>query len=211
MSADVAIDDWLKALGYALPASLARARAVLEEAGLTRAGKARMSEEKVERAGAALAERLFLHCATPECVAFAKASGREPLPCDPKSTCMRCGGSSNQRAVSDFVAACQQRGVSKIVIVGGSPSVREELERTLGSAVTLRLVDGTKARPSEQAKADLAWADLVLLWGATELHHKVSNQYQDGATGPMKRRLVHVPKRGIAQLLAGAIEHLSRR
>lgn len=211
MSADVGIDEWLTGLGYGLPDSLRRARAVLEEAGLTRAGKTRMSEDKLERASAALSERLFLHCATPECVAFARGTGKETVPCDPKSACMRCGGSSNQRAVSDFVEACKRRGFSKVVIVGGSPAVREELERMVPPEVTLRLVDGTKARPIDQAKADLQWADLVMLWGATELHHKVSNQYQDSATGPLKKKLVHVPKRGIAQLLAGALEHLSRR
>jgi hypothetical protein len=36
----------------------------------------------------------------------------------------------------------------------------------------------------------------------------VSNQYQDSATGAWKRKLVHVPKRGIAQLFAGLLTHL---
>lgn len=210
MSADVEIDAWLAQAGYGLPDSKAKARAALEAAGLTRAGKQRLSTEKAPKAQAALEARFFLHCATLECVAFAKASGKEPLRCEPKGTCQRCGGSDNQRAVRDLLDACRQARASRVVIVGGSPSVREELERLIGSALELRLVDGTKARPIEQAKADLAWADLVLLWGATELHHKVSNQYQDSAQGPVKKKLVHVPKRGIAQLLAGAVEHLRR-
>ena len=210
MSADVEIDVWLAQAGFGLPEVRAKARAALEAAGLTRAGKQRLSTEKLEKAREALEGAFFLHCATPECVAFAKASGREAVRCEPKSACQRCGGSDNQRAVSDLLDACRRKGVSKIVIVGGSPSVREELTRLVGNAVALRLVDGTKARPLEQAKADLAWGDLVLLWGATELHHKVSNQYQDSAQGAWKRKLVHVPKRGIAQLLAGAVEHLRR-
>jgi hypothetical protein len=112
--------------------------------------------------------------------------------------------------VKDVVEACQRKGFSKLVIVGGSPTVRQELERLVPSALELRLVDGTKARPLDQAKADLQWGDVVLLWGATELHHKVSNQYQDSATGAWKRKLVHVPKRGIAQLFAGLLTHLQR-
>lgn len=183
---------------------------MLEAAGLTRPGKARMSEEKLPRAQAALAERLFLHCTQAECVAFARASGREPVPCDPRNTCQRCAGSDNARAVKDVLDACRQRGLSRLVIVGGSPTVRQELERLVPPELELRLVDGTRARPLDQAKADLQWADVVLLWGATELHHKVSNQYQDGATGAWKRKLVHVPKRGIAQLLAGLLTHLQR-
>jgi hypothetical protein len=210
VTADVEIDAWLNEAGFALPDVKQKARAALEEAGLTRPGKSRLSIEKVARAAAALKDRFFLHCATPECVAFAKSSGKEPVRCEPKSTCQRCGGSDNQRAVKDLLEACRRRGCSRVVIVGGSPSVREELERLIGGAIELRLVDGTKARPLEQAKADLAWGDLVLLWGATELHHKVSNQYQDSAQGALKRKLVHVRKRGIAQLIAGALEHLRR-
>ncbi|MEW5737743.1 MAG: hypothetical protein AB1938_02395 [Myxococcota bacterium] len=210
MSADVEIDVWLKEAGFALPDVKKQARAALEEAGLTRPGKSRLSTEKLARAQATLSARFFLHCATPECVSFAKASGKEPVRCEPKGTCQRCGGSDNQRAARDLLEACRLRGYSKLVIVGGSPSVREELLRLVGAAIELRLVDGTKARPIEQAKADLAWADVVLLWGSTELHHKVSNQYQDSAQGAARKKLVHVPKRGIAQLLSGAVEHLRR-
>ncbi|MDP2272028.1 MAG: hypothetical protein Q8N23_07525 [Archangium sp.] len=183
---------------------------MLETAGLTRAGKSRMSQEKVERATVLLEEKVFLHCTNPDCLTFAKASGKEPVSCEPRNTCQRCFGSDNARAVKDVLDACRKRGFSKLVIVGGSPTVRHELERLVPSALELRLVDGTKARPLDQARADLAWGDVVLLWGATELHHKVSNQYQDTATGPLKRKLVHVPRRGIAQLLAGLLTHLQR-
>lgn len=169
-----------------------------------------MSEEKLERARAALRERFFLHCTQAECVAFAKSSGKEPLSCEPRNACQRCGGSDNSRAVKDVLEAFARKGLSKLVIVGGSPTVRQELERLVPAPLELRLVDGTKARPLDQAKADLQWGDVVLLWGATELHHKVSNQYQDSATGAWKRKLVHVPKRGIAQLLAGLLTHLQR-
>ena len=180
----------------------------METAGLTRPGKTRISQEKLDRAAALLEEKVFLHCSQPECLVFAKASGKEPVPCDPRNACQRCSGSDNARAVKDVLEACQRKGFSKLVIVGGSPTVRHELERLVPSVLELRLVDGTKARPLDQAKADLQWGDVVLLWGATELHHKVSNQYQDSATGAWKRKLVHVPKRGIAQLLAGLLTHL---
>lgn len=210
MSGDVEIAAWLAEQGFGLPASTAAARATLEGAGLTRPGKARLSVEKLPRAAELLAATFFLHCAQPECEGFARATGCTPLRCEPRTTCQRCGGSDNARAAKDVLAACARRGVSKLVVVGGSPAVREELERLLGGALELRLVDGTRARPVEQAKADLAWADAVLLWGATELHHKVSNQYQDGAHGPLKKKLVHVARRGIAQLLVGLRLHLER-
>lgn len=198
-------------LGFGLPAARRRARELLEAAGLTRAGKTRMSNEKLEKAESLLHERVFLHCTQSECVGFAKSSGREPVLCEPRNTCERCGGSDNSRAVKDVIDACRQRGVTRLVIVGGSPTVRQELERLMtGSGLELRLVDGTKARPLELARGDLAWGDVVLLWGATELHHKVSNQYQDHATGSAKRKLIHVPRRGIAQVLAGLLAYLVR-
>ncbi len=183
----------------------------MEGAGLTRPGKARISQEKLERVTTLLSERIFLHCTQAECVAFAKASGKDPVQCDPRNACQRCFGSDNARAVKDVIDAFRKHGFSKLVIVGGSPTVRQELERLVPPGeLEMRLVDGTKARPVDQAKADLQWGDVVLLWGATELHHKVSNQYQDSATGAWKRKLVHVPKRGIAQLLAGLLSHLQR-
>lgn len=208
MSGDVAIDAWLIERGYGLAASKQAARAALEEAGLTRAGKQRMSDEKLPKALAALQAKFCLHCAGAECVAFAKASGRTPLPCDPRSTCERCGGSSNKRAATDVLAAFARANVQRLVIVGGSPAVREELETTLGGALQLRMVDGTERRTVDHAKADMAWGDLVLLWGATELHHKVSMQYTN--LTELKHKLVRVQTRGVAALLQAAVDHLLR-
>jgi hypothetical protein len=206
VSGDVAIDAWLTEQGYGLPGSKPKARATLEEAGLTRAGKLRMSDEKLPRALEALRAKYCLHCASPECVGFAKGSGRQPLPCDPKSTCERCGGSDNRRAATDLIEACRRKGIARLVVVGGSPAVRQELEATLGSALQLRLVDGTERRTIDHSKADLEWGDLVLLWGASELHHKVSMQYTNLAE--FKRKGVRVQLRGVAALLHAAVEHL---
>ena len=208
MSADHDIAQWLGANGFGLPEARQRARSALEEGNLTRAGKLRISDEKLARAHALLAERFALHCEAPECQAWARASGREPLRCDPKGACERCGGSSNQRAEKALLEACQKHGVRRIVVVGGSPAVREELERALSSALALRMVDGTERRTSDKAKSDLDWADLVLVWGATELHHKVSWQYTQSPAH--KGKVVHVARRGIAALLEAAVQHFER-
>lgn len=195
MSADLEIDTWLAALGFGGPAR-SEARRALEGAGLTRAGKTRISVEKQARAEALLREKFVLHCHAADCAAFAKSTGRVALVAETKQACERCGGSENSRAAKQLVEA----GIRRLVVVGGTPATREELERLLGQTIELRLVDGTLHRPTERAKADLEWADKVLLWGATELHHKVSKQYADVTA--MKHKVVHVPRRGIAQLLA---------
>lgn len=209
MSADQEIDSLLVSLGYSLPASKARARALLEQAQLTRAGKTRISMEKVPRVQALLREKIFLNCGRPECVGFAKSTGRELLTAEPSTKCERCGGSSNKRAETELVEEFRRKGLRKLCIVGGSPSVREELEATLGSAIELRMVDGTERRTSERAKADLEWADVLMLWGASELHHKVSMLYSN-APPPLKKKVVHVAKRGIAALLSETVEHVRR-
>ena len=208
MSADRDIDAWLSERGLSLPDSRARARSALEEVGLTRAGKQRMSEEKLERAGQLLEARFFLHCGAPACLEAARTSAREPLQVVPRGHCAHCGGSDNRRAERAFLEACASAGVRRVVIVGGSPAVREELG-VLESALELRLVDGTERRTSDRARGDLEWADLVLIWGATELHHQVSTQYT-GAPLPLRRKVLHVPRRGVAALLAAAISHLQR-
>ena len=60
--ADTAIADFLKAEGFVSPASAAAARTALEEAGLTRPGKTRMADEKLDRARNALTQAVIRHC-----------------------------------------------------------------------------------------------------------------------------------------------------
>ncbi|MFN7134692.1 MAG: hypothetical protein ACK4N5_21615, partial [Myxococcales bacterium] len=60
-----------------------------------------------------------------------------------------------------------------------------------------------------RARADLEWADLVLVWGASELDHKVSRHYTD-VPPAAKRKVVQLARRGIAALLGAGAEHLER-
>ncbi len=209
MSADQPIDGWLDAFGFATAEARQRARQALESAGLTRSGKTRISNEKLPRAKQVLRGQFFLYC-SPSCLPLAQASGREPVLCSPKDRCEGCGGSDNRRAEKAVIDAFQKRGLKRLVVVGGSPSVREELERTLGQALELRVIDGTERRTQDRAKADLEWADVVLLWSASELHHKVAWPFLQ-APPWAKGKIVHVAKRGIAALMAAALEHLEKK
>jgi hypothetical protein len=209
VSADKDIDAWLAEKGITPPDSRTRARNALEEAGLTSARKVRISEPKLPRAEQVLAERFFRVCTATACQHVARGSGRELLPVEPRSHCEHCGGSNNRRAEVAFLDACQRHGVRRVVVVGGSPSVREELEAKLGNQIELRMVDGTERRTAGKAQGDLEWGDLVLVWGATELHHKVSTHYTQPGT-PNRHKVVHVARRGVAALLEAGITHLER-
>ncbi|WNG25140.1 hypothetical protein F0U62_14775 [Cystobacter fuscus] len=210
MSADRDIDGWFAERGITSATSRSRARAILEEAGLTRPGKTRLSEPKLPRAEQLLLERFYRVCTAAECQQAARASGREPLPVEPRSHCEHCGGSNNHRAEVAFLQTCLQHAVRRVVVVGGSPAVREELKDKLGDRLELRVVDGTERRTGTQAQGDLEWADLVLIWGATELHHKVSTHYTQPGT-PHRHKVVHVVRRGVAALLDAGITHLKQR
>jgi hypothetical protein len=209
VSADVEIDGWLEGQGYGAGAARLAARTALEAAQLTRKGKRRMSAQKLERASAELLAHFSLHCSSPACTEAARASGRVPLPASTKALCPHCGGSDNTRAARELLAACASVGIRRLLVVGGSPSVREELHAVLGTALELRTVDGTERRTQERARGDLEWAHLVVLWGATELDHKVSGHYAHPPAG-QRGKLVHVARRGIAALAAAAVEHIRR-
>jgi len=71
------------------------------------------------------------------------------------------------------------------------------------------MVDGTERRTGDRARADVEWADLVLVWGASELHHKVSWLYTQ-VPQPLRHKVVHASRRGIAALLAEAVRHLDQ-
>jgi hypothetical protein len=210
VSGDQAIDAWLASKGYASAEAKAAARGELEAQGLTRAGKQRMSDEKLPRAEEMLRAKFALHCTTPECTAWARASGRLALQCEPRTACERCGGSENRRAETELKEAFRRAGVKKFLVVGGSPSVREDLEEHLGDDISLRLIDGTERRTLDRARADLEWADVALVWGASELHHKVSLQYTQ-APPPLNKKVVNSRQRGIKMALGEVVEHLGRR
>jgi hypothetical protein len=120
--------------------------------------------------------------------------------------CQVCGGSANRRAIQRAAATFARHGVSRIVVVGGSPAVHEELERLKPEAWSLRLVDGTQRRTGDLARTDLRWAQLVLVWGSSELDHKVSALYT-GVREPGGAAVVTLNRRGIAALLEAAVRH----
>jgi len=207
MPGDHDIAELLGSLGFGSGADLGRARAHLEAEGLTHAGKKRISDEKAPRVKAALGSRFAVLCGTRACIEAA-ARGRELVLAQPATLCEHCGGSDNRKAFLRLESLAARRGVEKLVVVGGSPAVREELRAGAPEQWKLRLVDGTARRTLRDAQADLEWADLVLIWGGSELDHKVSKLYTEGLAH--RRKVVQLARRGVAALLHAAADHLER-
>jgi hypothetical protein len=198
---DIAIEEALAGLGLT-GEQAADARAELERAGLTNPRKRRISVAKLEDVRAAIDARFARLCDA--CAARGPADARERLRVPPAS-CVRCGGSNNDRALAGLVAACRGGGVERIVFVGGSPSFRRELQG-LHPPPELRLVDGTARRTAAEAAKDLAWADLVVVCGGTELAHKVSTLYTRKGD-----RVLTTARRGIEAIADEVVRHLELR
>jgi hypothetical protein len=196
---DLPIDALLDDLGYGTPELRAAARTALEVGGLTRPGKRRIAAAKREPARAALAAAVVAACADCAPSAAADDPARRVVVVDPER-CGICGGSSNERAIAALEAACAGAGVRRLVVVGGSPGTRADLRGRV-RGLELRLVDGVARRTLRQARDDLAWADLVVIWGATEIDHKTSALY----TGA---NVVTCQRRGVTSLVETVLTRL---
>ncbi|MFM2153030.1 MAG: hypothetical protein RL199_1465 [Pseudomonadota bacterium] len=200
------IDDLLEGLGFDTAGNRDAARAVLEEAGLTRAGKANIDAGKRARVEALL-ERMFLvTCGDRFCCG--RAGMRRCLPAARSTACRICQGSANRRALVEAEEAMARAGIARVVIVGGGVGSRQELEAIKSRSWELRLVDGTGRRTLEQAVADARWADVVVLWGSTPLDHKVSGLYVQEVPGA---RCLQTARRGLSALLLEVAVHARRR
>lgn len=205
MSADFDIDDELARLGYGSQAARDAARAALEDARLTRPGKRRMAVEKRTLLRDALDRAILLVCRCCVPLASERARGRRVVAGEP-GACRLCGGSDNRRFALWALDALSGAGVRRIVVVGGSPGTRRELRDLFAGSVELRMVDGSGAHRRNDADALIAWADLIVVWGPTELPHKVSDLYTQSPGARAKLVMVH--RRGVAALCQAIVAHL---
>jgi hypothetical protein len=114
-----------------------------------------------------------------------------------------------RRAALDLVDAFRARYYRRLVVVGGSPASTEQLRAELGPYIELRIVDGVGTRRlAERATADLAWADVVGIWGSTILPHEVSLKYTDRSS-PHRRKVVTVHTRGASAFCAEIARRIS--
>lgn len=207
MSADIAIEELLLELGFSGATAQRTARDLLDAAQLTNAKKQRVAVTKRAAIEELLASQLDRSCARAACRAAAARSGRAVVEVAQPKDCAHCHGYENQAEIERAVGALVGRSVHRVVIVGGSPTTHAELTRLIGDRLELRLIDGTDRRNTAAARADLAWADLVVVWGATELDHKVSKLYTDSRAD----HVVLCAKRGISSLAATLQQAAERR
>lgn len=150
-----------------------------------------------------LERKLALLCGAPGCAAPEHAA----VFAVPPERCEICGGSDIQRAARAFAEACAGAGVTRVRLVGGSPSYKTQIEALFprGGALTVLITEGGKKVPLNRSKAQQRGDDLVIIWGATELDHATSGAYRK-AYG----RVFTIANRGIGRMLELAAAEIAR-
>lgn len=139
------------------------------------------------------------------CLASPLSPGLRAVLAEGGVACDRCGGSVNKREALALIDTFAEHGLTRLLVVGGGPGTTEELRALLGDAIELRIVDGESHNNATHAEAELAWADVVAIWGSTILPHKVSKLYTD-RRADYREKLVTVTRRGAAALCRVVIE-----
>ena len=109
-----------------------------------------------------------LTCSNGTCQEEAKlAPERRRVPAEDRRHCEICAGSDNQHAVDAFVKRALERKHTRLVVIGGSPSTREQLAALLKGRIELKAIDGTLRRTNfamhtEGTKTRIGGATLVL-------------------------------------------------
>lgn len=212
MAATIPIARLLTEAGFASPEAQAQARALLEAHGLTNPRKQQIAAAKVTRARALFAEQLRATCGDAGCLRLAAARWpeRAPVLVSP-AACAVCGGSSQRRATNMLVEAIARAGVSRLLLLGGTPPQHTALRDLLAeTALSLRTVDGMgRAHSATEAARQLEWAQLMVIWASTPLHHKISTAYTSQA--PPDLPVITVARRGLESLCRGIAEALEQR
>ncbi len=190
------VDPILAEMGFTHRRARAAARLALEEAGIAARSEALMAADEAERARQLLSDQFALVCDACHRQQLGN-SDKQRVPSATPAGCQVCGGSDNRRAAVAAVKALRAADWNHVVVVGGAPHTRRELQELIGDAIQLRLIDGTHRRTQASAADDLAWADLVVIWSSTQLDHRVSNLY----TAHRDIRVILVARRGAAAIL----------
>jgi hypothetical protein len=208
-SPDADISQLLGAMGIEGCQVQSRVREHLQTIGLTRSGKMRIATQKLPAIVYALHSRFAVVCGDESCDALAP-KGAERLLSQP-SSCSICGGSEIRRSSLRLESAVEGLGIDelRLMIVGGSPSVGSEVDGLNLARVRFRMIFGAREQDRGKVRRDVRWAHGLLVWGSTELAHKLSVPYVNEARS-RRVPVVTCSRRGLPALLHTATQFLGR-
>lgn len=205
---DISILRMFKDMGIGASASQKAAQATLVEARIisSRPNRTNIAAAKIDRALEVLEEVFSWHCGSSACRAKSKEAGRRTLLVE-RTRCMICGGSNDRHALQEMASSAAASNMSKILVVGGTSTKHREIREKSPSGVEWRFVDGKKPKDARYFRPDRKWAEIIVIWGSTELDHKVSGHFD----GKGDSRVITVSRRSIGALAEGVIRHLTRQ
>ena len=207
---DVTIPRMLSEFGVTHAEALKAAVEALVEAGVlsSRPNRTRIADGKRERVASVISEAFLRHCHNGDCrqQAAALPGPRRPLLAE-QQHCELCGGSANRSALERMARALSERGLSRVLVVGGTEAAEREVRECSPSSVEWRFVNTLVARDDRYHRANRDWAEVIVIWSSTPLPHKVSRHFEHGGGGIR----VTVARRGVAAMSDGVREHLERQ
>lgn len=163
----------------------------LREQGLTRLGKRRIAVAKIEEVDRTLSAAFVRYCGKTACLP--PTPGTREAIVVPAKHCEFCCGSDNRRAVEAMLAATERTACKKLLVAGGSPGTRNDLEKLCHGRIKLRFVT-EETRPSRKTvRAMLEWSDIAVIWCSTEISHKATTELRGN-------KVLRVARRGVAAL-----------
>lgn len=207
---DITIARMLAGFGVTHPDAVRSAIEALVEAGVlsSRPNRTRIAADKRERVDSAISDTFLRHCNNGDCRQQAASQGgqRKPLLAG-QQHCEVCGGSANRSALERMAHAMQERGLSRVLVVGGTEAAEREIRECSTGSVEWRFVNTKVARDDRYHRSNRDWAEVIVIWSSTPLPHKVSRHYEHGGGGIR----VTVTRRGVAAMADGVQEHVERR
>jgi hypothetical protein len=203
----IPIATLLREAGFDTPAAARAARDALERAKLTRLGKQGIAAYKRQSALDVLEAQFVLVCGE-ACRVLAPAG---KTPAVTQRRCEVCGGSNNRRAMLAAARALQANGITSVLIIGGKEEQHREVAGVFGQhGVSVQGVVGTRVSHNQkEAQANMRRAGLMVIWGATELRHALSELYT--ASPPPGLRKVPVARRSIEALCDAIVRTFTPR
>ncbi len=192
------IEDLLRRYGLSIAEDRAYARGLLEAKGLTHAGKQNIARAKVPQVEELLGTSIVRCCGGTPCgQQLAADQEKRRLAVVERRLCEVCSGSSTAQAFQSLAKALASAGVSRLLLIGGTPNQWEDLRQRLPPGVACECVEGTTRVDGGTARMQMNRSDLVIIWGPTPLLHKVSTLYQQ----PENRdKTIVVQRRGLGAL-----------
>ena len=191
----------LDELGYGHPVARGRAMEILVGAGLTTGKKSGIAAGK-----RTLVRDLLKRSLIRQCLRCEEEGLQKSVPVERATDCESCGGSPNRGEMNQAWMALRKKSIRRVLIVGGGPGVHSEIRMLAPKDIELRIIPGDGNENEKSARSNLAWADLVVVWGGSILSHRVSTLYTDDRSRA-KGKVVSLQRRGLASLAKRIREH----